>query len=385
MRNLFSIGLLVALLIGVWPSQAQEMPLGSTVPASRLARLSSGVNLTGWFWYAQDDLEDVKTYFTADDMAKLREWGLTFVRVPIDLGFVMDASAPDLLNAEHLAVLDASIQMILDADLGVIVDLHSTSLADSNAANYSASLEDPAFFEQFKVFWSNFATHLTQYDPEWVFFEPMNEPVFYDNPSEWEGLQIELLAAIRQVAPEHTLIATSARWSGLETFVQLEPLDDPNIIYNFHFYEPFPFTHQGASWSSDEVKPLRNVPYPSSPEAIATASLAYENASARAMLEDYGQAQENRETLRARIQTAVDWAERYQVPLLCNEFGAYKEFTPAADRALWVQDVRTIFEEFGIGWAMWDYDSNFGLTIRMRSGQHVIDPAIASALGLALD
>ena len=26
----------------------------------------------------------------------------------------------------------------------------------------------------------------------------------------------------------------------------MEPLHDSNVIYNFHFYEPFLFTHQGA-------------------------------------------------------------------------------------------------------------------------------------------
>jgi endoglucanase len=28
----------------------------------------------------------------------------------------------------------------------------------------------------------------------------------------------------------------------------LQPLADGNVIYNFHFYEPHEFTHQGANW-----------------------------------------------------------------------------------------------------------------------------------------
>ena len=49
----------------------------------------------------------------------------------------------------------------------------------------------------------------------------------------------------------------------------LQPLALPNIIYTLHDYEPFAFTHQGATWTETAVQPLRNVPYPSTPESIA--------------------------------------------------------------------------------------------------------------------
>src|SRR5437868_2469280 len=74
---------------------------------------------------------------------------------------------------------------------------------------------------------------------------------------------------IRSVAPNHTIIACGARWSGLEDLLPLQPLALANIIYTFHDYEPFAFTHQGATWTDPTVQPLRNVPYPSTPENIA--------------------------------------------------------------------------------------------------------------------
>jgi hypothetical protein len=148
-------------------------------------------------------------------------------------------------------VLDDAIAEITAADLAVIVDIHSISLSASNAANYSGALDsDDALVANFLAFWRTFAAHLAATtDPEWVFIEPMNEPVFESNPARWTAIQRDLLAAIREQAPDHTLLATSTNWSSLDTFVELEPLDDPNIVYNFHFYEPFLFTHQGATWS----------------------------------------------------------------------------------------------------------------------------------------
>jgi hypothetical protein len=54
-----------------------------------------------------------------------------------------------------------------------------------------------------------------------------------------------------------------ARWSDNDDLVFQEPLHDPNVIYNFHFYEPHIFTHQGATWSAYYWHWLRGLKYPS--------------------------------------------------------------------------------------------------------------------------
>ena len=58
------------------------------------------------------------------------------------------------------------------------------------------------------------------------------------------------------------------------------------------------------------------------------------------------------------------WARERNVPLICNEFGAYRETANPASRARWIGDVRAALEENHIGWAMWDYRGNFGVVER---------------------
>jgi hypothetical protein len=126
---------------------------------------------------------------------------------------------------------------------------------------------DERGIEALAKFWRAFATHLSKRDPEFVFLETINEPMVEDG-YRWYGIQAKLIGAIRDGAPNHTIIAGGHRWSGLYEMLFLEPYADPNVIYNFHFYEPFAFTHQGATWAGPNLPFYKNVPYPSSPEAV---------------------------------------------------------------------------------------------------------------------
>jgi endoglucanase len=343
----------------------------------------------GWFWPVPQNPAQIDTHFVDKDFSLLHDLGFTFVRLPIDLASVMDASRPDLLDPDKLARIDRALDLILAHDLAVIVDLHNVSSQGTGNGDYSGNLEnDPKLQETFIRFWQSFARHLSGRDPRMVYLEMMNEPSFKDHPQDWLPLQKRLLEATRQGAPRLTLIATSANASVLGTFVQMTPVADPNVIYNFHFYEPSLFTYQGAAWSlNTAVRPLRKVPYPSSPEAVTLLINSIDDPAIKADLQDYGNQRWDAAKIEQTLQQAADWGKRYHVRVICDEFGAYKLCANPADRQAWVHDVRTSLEKFGIGWSMWEYDSGFGLV--ERTGDLSLNPTIqvdnplVQALGLA--
>jgi hypothetical protein len=190
-----------------------------------------------------------------------------------------------------------------------------------------------------------------------------------------------VIAAIRKGAPKHSILATGARWSNLDTLLELEPLKDHNIIYNFHFYEPHIFTHQGASWSSDWVKPLRDIPYPSSPEAVKGLIGKYSDEKIVNNIKRYGQQRWNAEKIENRMKRASEWADKHNVKIICNEWGTYKRYCPPKYRVAWLRDVRASCEKFGIGWCMWTFDGSFGVVNR-KNRQVIVDKDVAKALGL---
>jgi aryl-phospho-beta-D-glucosidase BglC (GH1 family) len=377
---LFSLAgfLLGCVLIGSQATIAVEIDGVSEV---RLARLAKGINLPSWFWLNRGPVVELERRYPDADFQLIVKLGFTHVRVPIDMANVYDSTQPDFLNKANLPYLDRGIRKILSHDLAIIIDLHSISQKEGGS-NYSGPLgQDEDFTDTFCRFWTSFARHLSQFDPDWVILEPMNEPVLSGKEETWPPVQKKVIAAIRKGAPKHSILATGARWSNLETLLELEPLNDHNIIYNFHFYEPHIFTHQGASWSSDWVKPLRAIPYPSSPEAVKDLIEKYSDEKITRNIRRYGEQRWNTQKIEGRMKDASKWAKKHSVKIICNEWGTYKRYCPPKYRVAWLRDVRKSCEKFNIGWCMWTFDGSFGVVNR-ENGKAVVDKDVAAALGL---
>jgi endoglucanase len=375
-------GLIVGSILTV-PSTAKSSETNG-LSEVRIARLAKGINIPGWFWLNRGSVDELEKRYPDADFQSIKKLGFTNVRVPIDMANVYDKSQPDFLNNTNLAYLDRGIRKILSYELAIIIDLHSISQKEGGS-NYSGPLgQDETFTDTFCRFWTSFARHLSQFDPDWVILEPMNEPVLSGKEENWPPVQKKVIAAIRKGAPKHSILATGARWSNLDTLLELEPLKDHNIIYNFHFYEPHIFTHQGASWSSDWVKPLRDIPYPSSPEAVKDLIGKYADERIANNIKRYGEQRWNAEKIEGRMKIASEWAKKHGVKIICNEWGTYKRYCPPKYRAAWLHDVRESCEKFGIGWCMWTFDGSFGVVNR-KGEQVVVDEDVAKALGLNVE
>lgn len=353
------------------------------VSDDRMARLARGINLPFWFWLGPDNPEAIQSRFSDEELTRLREMGFTNVRIPVAMAPFYNPDVPAELDADRLALLDSQIDRLLAADLAVIIDLHTVNV-DEGATVYSGDLEtDDAFVENFLAFWGGLAGHLKKYDPDLLFLEVFNEPVFLNNQSRWvEDILPRTLATVRAAAPDHTLIASGTRWSSIDGLLLVTPVDDPNIVYNFHFYEPFIFTHQGASWVDDPViQSLFGVPYPYGLETTVAPLFDRYSPEAQLYVQSYAEEGWNIEKLDARISQAVAWAEEHGVQLICTEFGAYAPLAPKNSRVQWISDVRTTFEKYGIAWVMWEYDSDFGFVERV-AGELKYNEDVITALGL---
>jgi endoglucanase len=370
--------LIVLFALMTLPSPSRGADDGN-VPPERLARLARGINLS--HWYAQSVVghyrpEHVDRWTTRQDLARIRGLGLTYVRLPFDPELLWtDGAEPAKLNPAFLARLDDAVNMALGADLAVMVDIHPTTA-------FNERLRDKAAFaEGFTTFWGALAAHLSKTDPERVFLEAVNEPVFND-AARWWKTQETILAAMRAAAPRHTLVATSDLWGRIDTLLPMEPYADRNVVYGFHSYEPFNFTHQGASWVGEPTKSLRRVPYPITIEIAETIAPLQHNETNAGAVWQLGHERWNYPKLKSVLAQAADWGRKHGVPVACTEFGARRDDILPEHRFTYLRDFRSALEATEIPWAMWDYAGGFGIIEGGRPGERKIDELTVEALGL---
>jgi aryl-phospho-beta-D-glucosidase BglC (GH1 family) len=339
--------------------------------------LRHGINLSEWFAQVYDQKgytkEHFETWNTAQDIALIRAMGFDHVRLSVNPQPMFRRGQADRIPADYLGYLDSAVQMILDHGLAVIIDVHP----DSDFKQKLAA--DDGFVEQFEDYWRQLARHYSSTNPEVVSFEVLNEPEFHDR-YRWQGVQSKLAVAIREGAPQHTIIVAGAYWSSENELLFFDPLRDSNVIYNFHFYDPHIFTHQGATWSTNYVHYLKELPYPSTPENVQPAAALLPDAANRLQAIHYGLDRWNASRIDGEIGQVAAWAKRWNVPVTCNEFGVYRKTASPQDRAAWISDVRTTLEKYGIGWTMWDYSGGFAVVTK-QNGQAVPDEVTVKALG----
>jgi endoglucanase len=366
---------IVILTFAVLPTFAQDTSLAHR----RAQHLRRGINLSEWFAQVYDPRgytkEHFETWNTAADTILIKQMGFDHVRLSVNPQPMFHHGQADKLPPEYLAYLDNAVQMILAQNLAVIIDVHPDS-------DFKEKLvKDDSFVEQFEDFWRAMARHYSNTNPDMVFFEILNEPEFRDR-YRWAGVQSRLAMAIREGAPQHTIIAAGANWSSENDLLFMEPQFDSNIIYNFHFYDPHIFSHQGATWSTNFQHYLNNLPYPSTPENMQANAAQVPDAVNRLSVIQYGLDRWNRDRMDALIAQAAAWAKRWNVPLTCNEFGVYRRTADPQARARWLSDLHSVLEKYEIGWAMWDYSGGFAVVIKTKDQPAAPDEITIKALGL---
>jgi endoglucanase len=381
----FRLSFLALLLAFAIPATGQDTQVRATqdraanvqTAFTRAQHLKHGINASGWFAQSRDySPEHIDSYAGDADIALIAKMGFDHVRLSIDpmpLAAAMYGFPGP--NSNFLAQLDHAVDTMLANRLAVIIDLHP-------GEDYKQRLRtDDQAVERFTAIWRRLAERYADRDPNMVFFEILNEPEISD-AYRWAGIQTRVAAAIREVAPHHTIIAAGAVWSDIWDLLAIEPLADGNVIYNFHFYEPHEFTHQGATWSTPWYSYEHGIPYPPTESSMPELLKEVPNAADRYYMEKYWLDGWNAHRIQLMIDNAANWARDNHVPLICNEFGVFRDHSDPVSRANWLRDVRTALEADGIGWAMWDYRGNFGVVTKENGQPAQVDDAVVKALGL---
>ncbi len=319
------------------------------VPAYSNDIFTKGVNLSGWF--QENSVRAIQfTKYTKEDFQDIKSLGCDVIRLPINL-HAMTSGAPEYkIDPLFFQFLDEVVNYCEELNLSLIIDNHTFDPFENTKASIETTL--------LKV-WSQMAEHYVNRG-DFLYYEILNEPHGID-PAVWGKIELNVLKKIRQIDKKHTVIVGGANWNDIDSMYLLPDFKDDKIIYTFHFYEPFLFTHQGADWTTPSLKPLKDVPYPYNKEKMPSCPKELLNTWIPGSLQNDYPNNGNNEALEKLLLKAVNFRNKTGKPVFCGEFGVYNRNSQNEDRVYWYESIGKILNKFSIPWTSWDYHGGFGL------------------------
>jgi len=299
---------------------ASAVPLKAVDGFQQNARLGRGVNILGWdaVWRDRE-----KSQFKDVHFKLIREAGFNHVRINLHPLRDGKPDAQGKLADEFFKTMDWAVDQSLANGLLVILDFHD---------DLAISPDPEGKKKEFLDCWSAIAEHCKP-RPDTVLFEILNEPAGKFTQASWNEYWRAALAIMRQSNPERTVIIGPDPWNGVDKLDRLKlPDNDPNIIATVHYYNPFPFTHQGTPWTGQKDK--TGVTWMGTEEEMKAVERDFSKVAA--------------------------WASQNHRPIYIGEFGSYEK-AELPSRLRWAAFVSRQIEKQGWSWGCWQFTGDFAL------------------------
>ena len=291
-----------------------------------------GVNLGGWLSQCDYSAERMDSFITEEDFIQIADWGFDHVRLPVDYDVIQKTDGS--MKEEGLQRVDRAIEIAENHGLNLVLDLHKTQGFSFDAGEHEEGFfENERYQELFYSVWETFAARYGS--QKGILFDLLNEVTEQRYLEAWKRISREAVTRIRLYAPDTMILLGSYQWNSARTVPELDAPYDGKVLYNFHFYEPHDYTHQGAYWEA----PVRDI----------SARYRYaESGASESFFEDF-------------LTPALEKAEKEGCELYCGEYGVI-DVVPPEDSLGWFRDLHTVFERHGIARCLWSYKQmDFGL------------------------
>lgn len=255
----------------------------------------------------------------------ISELGFKHVRIPIrwETAARSSATPPYTIQASFMNRIRQVVDTALKYKLHAIINMH----------HHEALIADPEGQKaRFLSQWGQISQFFRDY-PDSLLFEVLNEPNGPLTAEKWNLFFADALTEIRKTNPTRTVLMGVAEWGGLSTISALQFPADENIILTIHYYNPFHFTHQGASWSEGSDAWLGTL---------------------------WQDTEGERETVRSEFRAAKELSQQQHIPIHIGEYGAYSK-ADMASRVRWTTFMSRWFEEQEFSWAYWEFSAGYGI------------------------
>lgn len=210
-----------------------------------------------------DDLPDSQ-HHSETDYERAKELGFNSIRFAFDGDWFVDS--PE----DFLAWMDQNVGWARQHGMRLILDLHTpigSFWLDPTSDGVSFDIwSNPRLQQQNADLWRVIAARYKD-EPAIAAYDLLNEPVTTDATGEqWKKFAQQLVDAVRSEDQNHLLViggvyGVNGKY-GAAGIEQHFLVNDPNVVYDFHFYEPIKYTHQYASWVEGPIQDGGRYPDP---------------------------------------------------------------------------------------------------------------------------
>lgn len=313
----------------------------------KLEGYMAGVNLGHWIsQYGTKSKEHFDSYITDSDFVRIANWGMDHIRMPFDYFMIEDDEKIGEYLADGLYYLDYTLEHCKKNGLNLVMDLHHAPGFFFGDGDKNTLFTDPVMQKRYINIWKFLAERYAN-EGNNLIFELMNE-VVWKNSEPWNELWQRTVSEIEKISPQRHCIIGGNSWNSINELVNLKVVEDSNVIYNFHAYEPFMFTHQRASWMENMRNYTKPVTYPFEVKD----HLAFFGGKPWGNFAKYDII--DKRFLYDFFAPAIEFIKKHNRPLYCGEFGVIFN-ADIESMENWYSDMCDIFNEYGIGHAVWSY------------------------------
>lgn len=190
-------------------------------------------------------------HHSEQDFERLNDMGMNSVRFYMNYLTFEEDRKPGEYKQAGWEWLDRNVAWAKAHGIYLVLNMHAPPGGYQSLGKGVALWNDPAMQDRFIALWQAIAARYA-FEPTIAGFDLLNEPVPTQNKQQWRDLATRTIAAVRQVDAHHMIFVERVNAVGKDWSEDRERnffrVDDPNVVYEFHFYKPFHFTHQGAPW-----------------------------------------------------------------------------------------------------------------------------------------
>lgn len=340
-RWFFGINLLIALTLSTLSAKPQPQNI------SEIKRtLGGGVNLSILEHYWTPSNELYKEDFHAK-LKRIAKAGFKTVRLPVAFDHFLQPNSSNLDQA-LLDKLKEIYAITNDLKLNLIITYHYGKLNNSNS--YSE-------IDRISWMWKQIQRNFSGQGYNNLLFELYNEPTLSANI--WKQTITTIVQYLRFEDKNRTYIIGGTNYNSLDELIVLGKIPDENILYTFHFYEPYIFTHQGAEWTIDKTF-ITGLPYPFQKNRMPSLP---NTAKGTVVERDYNKYpfEATKAYLSERFRNVMEACEKNNMPLICTESGVI-DLVKKKYRWNYLRDIAEIALHNNVPLIFWDYDQKFAVS-----------------------